>query len=311
MACCGKHDSDLDISDQPALAENCFVDFRQQACMSIALNLKKLIDDGTIPGSYKARATDVQNWLADHTTQCVEGLVDNDDSPTGLGARWELPNNGPWTPELTDVFVQINVAVLTSVYTPNVPANCESLHDNDDVFFTKPAPFVPGGDLALTAGSGALYGPDYGNGPISAAAAFASSDTDCSDPWCSTSTIWADNQGNWSIDAMVLRVAGELRVEDGVESAPISEVRLELQAPAAGQWALVKEQPVYQIPSGAAHFVLVGRVDDEWVTLPVPSSSPITATHGEHGWRLEPFSIDYRDDLGQPWTVAVGPSAWK
>ncbi|MCA9701221.1 MAG: hypothetical protein KC431_27110, partial [Myxococcales bacterium] len=36
MACCGLHNTLLDLADQPAIAENCFVDFRQQACMSIA-----------------------------------------------------------------------------------------------------------------------------------------------------------------------------------------------------------------------------------------------------------------------------------
>ncbi|MCA9697588.1 MAG: hypothetical protein KC431_08690, partial [Myxococcales bacterium] len=39
MACCGLYDPDSELIDQPALAENCFIDFRQQVCMSIAINL--------------------------------------------------------------------------------------------------------------------------------------------------------------------------------------------------------------------------------------------------------------------------------
>ncbi|MCA9684274.1 MAG: hypothetical protein KC457_18910, partial [Myxococcales bacterium] len=269
-----------------------------------------------IPGAYKARAIDIQNWIAKNTTECIKGLVDTNDGPTGLSARWDLPNDGPWTPELTNVYLEINIATLDSVYTPDVAATCTSLHDNDDAFFTKPAtPLVPPDTLALTTGEGALHGPDYGNGPLSAKASFAAADNDCEAPWCSTASIWADKQGNWSIDAMQLRVAGALRIADSSESALISDVRIELQAPAAGQWGLVKDQPVYQIPAGGAHFVLVGRADDEWVTLPVSSSSAITASRSdpEHapGWSLDPFSIDYHDDLGRQWTVAVGASDWQ
>jgi len=306
MACCGPLNTALELSDQPAIAENCFADFRQQACMSITDNLKMLIDAGKIPAGYKDRAIEVQNWMANHTTDCFNGLIDTNDASTVLMARWDLPNNGPWSPDLTDVYVQIDVAFVTDVHSPaDNPLTCTSVHDNDGTIFSKPiTPIGPSTVLTLGQGSGQLQGP------ASAFAEFTAIATACTDPWCSTAVLSADDQHNWSIDALTLRVAGDLRVSDGEDQVLIHDARLELQAPAAGTWTTVDDKTTYMVPTGAAHFIIAGRYDDDWITLPVPSSSEIRATRTKDQWSVQPFTVDYLDDAGQRWTLTVDAATW-
>lgn len=57
IACCGPADPTLDAWDQPAtVLESCMLDFRQQACISMATSLAAMINDGTVPDIYKAKA---------------------------------------------------------------------------------------------------------------------------------------------------------------------------------------------------------------------------------------------------------------
>ena len=178
IACCGEYDYETDFEDQPTVAESCMLDFRQQACISIAVGLAKLIDDGDIPNPL-GKATDIQNWIAQNTTACIAGLVDTDPDPLRLEALWNLPSTGPWSPQLSDVFVEVIYASLTAdgVYAPEGgPDTCESLNDNNQEVFTDQTvpPLSAGFDVTLESGGGFLLGPVYQGARVSGSGDFGS-----------------------------------------------------------------------------------------------------------------------------------------
>ncbi len=314
IACCGEYDFDASLTDQPTVAENCLLDFRQQACLSIAVGLAKLIDDGTIP-SFGGKAIDVQNWIAQNSTACIAGLVDTHPSPTRLEARWELPANGPWAPQLSDVYVEVFYAQLleTGIYAPeDGPAICTSLNDNNNVFFTDQTqpPLSAGFDVKLESGSGSLLGPVYLGGRVSGAGSFASLTTACTDPNCSYAQFSTDASGTWAIDRMQLFVDGRLIVSNGTDEETLDDVRIELYRQVLGtvQTTLLGTQ--YVIPARAAHFVVSGKSGDDIVTLAVPNATEITATMSAGEWTVDPFDLVYVDDASNTWTLTVGSSDW-
>lgn len=141
MACCGAMDRQLPLADQPSTyVENCLLDFRQQACLSLATGLATLVDDGSIPTAYRSRALQIQHYLAQHTDACLTALMaDGSALPNFLlGARWDLPADGPWSPGIDDVHFEIDIAMISSIDLPPQPLVCSDLDDNNDNVFTSP-----------------------------------------------------------------------------------------------------------------------------------------------------------------------------
>lgn len=310
IACCGLTDTSLSIWDQPpAYGENCLLDFRQQACTSIATGLATLINDGTVPNVIKDKATDVQHYLAEHGDECISALMfDQDDNPIYLEeARWNLPDEGPWAPQLSDVFVEIKFAIITDLYLPDEPATCVDLSDNDGAVFTPPeAPLINVLDVDLDEGGGGIVGP----GRISATAPFASLSTDCIDRYCSIATF-STAADKFAIDRMLFYVDGDLRVTNGTDSESISNVRVELYDQAIGSITGGGRAPtVHTIAAGQAQFLVVGHAAGEWVTIPVLTTTPIVAHETGGTWSLDAFALEYVDDMGETWTLRVDASQW-
>ena len=312
MACCGEYDDEMTFEEQPHFAENCMMDFRQQACLSLALGLKKLIDDGTVPLLYRGKAVDVQKYLAQNWGACVQNLVDIQDAPDLLSARWDLPTEGPWNP-IEDVFVEIDIATLDGVYAPEGPATCESLHVNNHTFFGEESASPDSSDLDLEWGEGRLNGPTYGPLPVSGRGPLASLASSCTDPFCSTLRISDDaSDGSWTLEEMVLFVDGEFVVTDGQLSQTLTDVRLELYGPAAGKVTQGASGGLsHLIPAGGAHFVVAGKTDGQAVTIPVINSSPLLANKASASWSFAPFSIDYLDEMGGRWKLELSAMDWR
>lgn len=310
MACCGLTDPDVDVWDQPpAYAENCLLDFRQQACISLATGLATLINDGTVPNAYKKKATAIQNYLADNTDECIQALLpDQSGLPNFLEqATWPLPDDGPWSSHLDDVYVQINFSVITDLHLPEEPDTCASLNYNNDYLFTPPPkPLNNDFDVTLEEANGSIVGSDR----ITGHAPFASLSTSCADPFCSVATFSTDGV-DFAIDELSLYVDGDLRVTNGTDSESISNVRLELYGQAQGSITGGGGVPiVHGIPAGKAQFLVVGQAAGEWVTIPVLNATPIAAREFGGVWSLDAFALEYVDDRGSTWTITVGPSDW-
>ena len=314
IACCGEYDYETDFEDQPTVAESCMLDFRQQACISIAVGLAKLIDDGDIPNPL-GKATDIQNWIAQNTTACIAGLVDTDPDPLRLEALWNLPSTGPWSPQLSDVFVEVIYASLTAdgVYAPEGgPDTCESLNDNNQEVFTDQTvpPLSAGFDVTLESGGGFLLGPVYQGARVSGSGDFGSLTTSCTDPTCSAAHFSVDSTGVWAIDRMQLFVDGPLVVSNGTDDETIDDARIELWRQVQGTVQVTRMGTQYVIPAGAGFFVISGKSGGEVVTIPVPNATSITATLTAGEWAVSPFDLVYVDDASNTWTLTVGSSDW-
>ncbi|MFO7562279.1 MAG: hypothetical protein R6X02_06520 [Enhygromyxa sp.] len=152
MACCGEYDYEQTLEQQPIVAESCLLDFREQACASMAAGLLTLIDGANLPLAYVHKALTVQDWIASHQHECVAGFADTDPHPLMLRATWRLPNaiDGrppPWAP-LRDLYVEIIFAALSpEARPPHAPAGgpepCTSLRDNDEHLFTGSSSLPP------------------------------------------------------------------------------------------------------------------------------------------------------------------------
>ena len=90
MACCGEQDLQLPIAELPTLAENCLLDARQQLCISLTNYLAFLINDGQLGGA-KKEAIKLQNWIAENTQACMDGLVDENSLPRSSRASGTCP----------------------------------------------------------------------------------------------------------------------------------------------------------------------------------------------------------------------------
>lgn len=310
IACCGPADPTLDAWDQPAtVLESCMLDFRQQACISMATSLAAMINDGTVPDIYKAKAIDIQNYLAQNTDECIAGfLPDMSDYPWFLEeARWDLPAEGPWSPQLSNVYIEVNFMLLNDLQIPEQPEVCPSLNiNNDDLFTPPPMPLINVFDVDLDEGGGGIFGPNR----ISGSTTFASLATGCSEPRCSYASFSTDGV-EFAIDRMQLFVDGDLRVNNGIDSEVISNARLELYHQAHGTITGGGREPIQQsIPPGHAQFLVVGQAADEWVTIPVLTSTPIVARETSGTWTVDAFALEYMDDMGNTWSLRVDASDW-
>jgi hypothetical protein len=299
------------VWDQPpAYAENCLLDFRQQACFSMAIGLATLINNGTVPDVLKPKAIEIQHYFADHIDECIaEFKFDEDTAPHFLeNARWDLPDDGPWSPaELSDVYVKVNFALITDLFQPEQPDTCTDLDSNNGYVFTPPPlPLINVYDVDLDEGGGGIVGPNR----ITASAPFASLSTDCTDPHCSLATFSTEGS-DFAVDQMLLYVDGDLRVTNGIDSEAISNARLELYGQAHGNITGGGRRPtLHTIPPGQAQFLVVGHAIDEWVTIPVMNSTAIVAREAGGSWTVDAFALEYVDDAGSTWTVRVDTTDW-
>jgi hypothetical protein len=275
------------------------------------LGLAELIDDGTIPQLYKAKAIEIQNWISQHGDECIAGFVDTVEHAQVLAATWKLPNSGPWAPDITDVYVTIDSAHISNVSSPSDgPTTCDDLSDNNGIFFSDHSarPLTTIYEARLGAGHGTLTGPVYVGAPITGTGDFASRSTNCTGLNCSTAGFSVDGN-SWAIDHLELRGDGPLTVTNGIATGVLTDVRLELYAQARGS-AMTAGASTYTVPVGAAYFIAVGHDGDDTVTLPVKNSTPIVGTLDQGVWSLEPFELAYQDDLGNTWTLTVSATNW-
>ena len=312
MACCGEYDSEQE-EYWPTYASNCMSDFRQQACRSLAAGLETRINDGTVPVAVKGKAVEIQKWIALRTTECMDALEAEDEfgAPDWLGSTWDLPNNGPWAPDVSDVYLTIYWAEIEDVYLPEEPEICHSLHDNDTNVFTDQSstPLINAYPVELDEADGDLLGPIYGAGRINGSGDFASLSTSCSDPFCSTASFSVGSSSDFAIDSMVLYADGPLVVTNGTLAETVTDVRIELYEQALG-FATCVTSCTYTVLAGDAHFVVVGVNGGDDATLALPNSTNITATVSGGVWSLDPFEIEYVDDLSETWTLTVNSSEW-
>lgn len=317
IACCGAYDEEEEEEFWPVYAENCMADFRQQACMSITTALKTAIDDGQVPNLAKSKAIEVQNWLAERTTECMIalGTSDSEPDPEFMTSIWNLPNNGPWAPQLEDVYLKIYFTSISGLHLPETPDTCDSLHDNDAMVFTDQSapPFSNTFDVDLDEADGELSGPVYGGARITGSGDFASLSTSCSAPYCSTASFSMPEVGNeWALDRLVLYADGPLVVSNGTLYETITDARVELYKQAIGDITTYGSGfTFFTIPAGGAHFVVVGKSGGEIVTLPVSTSTVFTmASMGGGAWWWNEFELEYVDDASDTWTLTVSQSEW-
>ena len=314
MACCGGgYDPELYMNDQPQFAENCLMDFRQQACRSMAQGLKLLLESGEVPSLYKPKVTEIQTWLAQHVTECIDGLVDTHSFASFLQATWNLPEDGPWAPDLQDVHLEISTAAITDLHLPDDFVTCESLYDNDTEFFVDESQLpLTGGtwDVLLESGGGSLIGPVYDGGRVSGAGEFASLETSCTTPFCSTARLSEDpSAGVWALDELILRAEGDLVLTNGTDTERITDGKIELYTQAQGVISSGATGPLYTIPAHKAQFIVVGASGDV-ASLPLVNTTEISATQTGTGWSFAPFEIEYTDSLSNTWTLTVGTLDW-
>jgi hypothetical protein len=309
MACCGEWDRSVGFRDQPPVyVENCLLDFRQQACISIAAGLAAKINDGTVPIGFQAKAIEIQKYIAARTEECTLAMLpDMEDNPRLLQTSWQLPDDGPWAPQASNVQLVIDTAIIGNMFLPAEPATCTDLSDSNKFPFSPdPLPLPHIDDVTLDEGQAGLFGPDA----ITGKTAFMSLSTVCADPFCSTASF-STVDSTFAIDAMQLRMAGPMRVTHGQEVEVIDDARLELYGQALGDITGGGRAPlVHTIDAGKAQFLVVGEAAGESVTIPLLTNAPIVA-HATGGvWSLEPFSLEFVDDSGNTWTIAVGATQW-
>ncbi|EDM74865.1 hypothetical protein PPSIR1_20074 [Plesiocystis pacifica SIR-1] len=321
MACCGPHDPQLPLADQPTYAENCMLDLRQQVCMSISAGLESAIESGDIP---KLKETvDLQNWIADNTTACMKGLEDTNDSPTGLKAKWEIPPAGtPWDEsdfDIQDVYVEVILANLSDLYRPPAIEGapiCDSLNWNRDHLFERGLPpSGPGIDAVLESGAGMMLGPviDPESGtPLQLGTTFASLDTSCTGLDCSRLSLSADASTNtWSLDELRLIPEPRLTAEVAGQTIVVEQSRIELYGDAKGQLGMAGGVSEYRLAAGDAQFVVRAEVAGEMVMLFAHSSTDLVAvSDSAGGWELQPFELVYTDAQGDAWTMTVSATQW-
>lgn len=282
--------------------------------MSMANGLAVLIEDGTVPNALKGKAIDVQNWIAERTTECIAGLVDTNNSPIYLEAKWELPNTDvPWEGDFEDVYVEVVSAVIPSVYKPeNGALTCTSLHENDDEVFTdeSSSPFSNTYDVELDEADGDISGPYYQGGRVVASSDFASLSTSCGAPTCSVAHFSDEVTGAWAIDSMSLFADGSVVFSNGTITETVTDARLELYKQATGSVSSGTGGLEYTISAGDAYFIFAGEANDEVATLVVSNSTDIVATESSGIWTLDPFDVEYVDDSSDSWVLTVNTSDW-
>lgn len=319
MACCGQHDPQLTIDDQPTYAENCMLDLRQQVCRSISEALGAAIDSGELP-SLKP-VVEVQHWIATHIDECIDGLVDTDDSPKSLKAKWEIPQAGtPWddsNQDVEDVYIEIFLSLVNDLYRPaDLSENeiCTSLMWNNGNLFERGLPSTGSGmDATLESGSGVLLGPPVGSAaPLQLSTDFGSLGTACTGLECSKLSLSFDSSAStWSLDELRLILEPRLVVDVGGQTLVIEDAQVELYGDAQGQMEMTQGSSEYRVLAGDVQFIVRGQAGGGPVMLFAHSSTDLVATSDSAGgWELRPFELLYTEAQGDAWTMTVGATQW-
>ncbi len=316
MACC----PELDTSCFAPHEQACIVDLVEQGCKSISVALEELADD--MPGIANA-LNKAALWVNQESSQiaCLNAfLVDTGVATTEAtcgtllagqlsGASWSF--NPDTTNLVDDVKISISGAQILNV-TPSsftdefTPDQCASSNDNDGVFFLEVDPNAGDTKTKLSAGGVALSGPQVGGQPILGEATLSSASTSCAGSNCSHAA--------WSVDAQEGRLHSMSLYSSGInvvgttgDSLSVDSFGVHLYADTVG----VASKDGFTIAAGNALFVLSAEAMGGAYKLSARNSTPVQLRHvGDH-WSMETFSIDYADEAGDIWSLAVGPTIWQ
>ncbi|MEM9460980.1 MAG: hypothetical protein AAGF11_42845 [Myxococcota bacterium] len=319
MACCPET-SGMPCEDPHIQA--CVVDMVEQGCKSLVPRLEELADDRPL---LKGPILKLAEWIAQASSQaaCIQAfLIDTAVTTTEPGCDGD--NNDTfdyndaiegavWTfnPDTTNAVDHVEMTILNpEVWDVDAPTDppevCLSSGENDHLSFLEIDPMVGDLKVTLSGGSLALQGPLINGELVSGQADFSSTATSCAAPYCSRAA-WSLGVLDGQLHAMDFYSREPTEVGTSAESLTVESFQLHLFAPVRG----AVSGGVLTIPAGEALFVLSGQVLDEgrWVTA--RNATPIQIQAAAEDWSIGGFTIDYRDGVGDSWSLALAPSSWQ
>lgn len=316
MACCDPYD---DASDHDEYLNFCAADLAQQICTSVSERLKALIDDGQIPAS--AEAVNLQNWIATHQGECFTALWAGNTAtmPGQLESEWVVPNEPGWQVVIQDFTITVKSGGVVDVRLPDDPdeyIDCVDAGYNDVEVFESNVPASPGAvtDYVLGSASGdvILRGPELFGGPVTGNEALAALAGQCAPPWCSTLELAIDPDGRaWSLVDLSLYISGPASLGNG--SARLDVERASARLYSSSRGVITQDSAggiAYEVPVGAAHFLVTGASDLGVGLYMLENTSPLVLHESRGLWSIDAFGLQYVDIDGATWSVSVPATSW-
>lgn len=309
VACCGEYD----IEFKPEFQLYCSFDLFEQVCFSLAHRLEYLIQQGLFK-SYTDKAIELHNFVATHQTECFNSFRDNSVAVLpNVQTHWAIPQSFGL---LSDIVFHIDAD--TRIDGVNGPPNdsewptCIGAGYNDDTLFGtdqgSTGGIVVGVDLASPVHA-ELSGPVVLGGAVSAAADLG---TACTPRGCPAAAFsYAKRGPAFGLDALAL-YGDAFEVSNGEYVLTADRVQIQLYAPAKGTQVLDPDGAIgYEIPAGAASFLVAGAAGDITNRFMAANTTSIFIFPSLDTWEVDAFLIEYEDGNDQRWTLIVEESIWR
>ena len=316
MACCGPYVPEA----RDEYLRYCSYDLIQQVCGSIATRLQKLVQDKAF-GLYNGQGAKLQQWVAQHYSECFTTLLANDSdlSPGGLTSSWSIPNNNDW-PAIEDFIIRVDEGTeVTGLMQPGDMDEWQSCRDatqnNDNIFEGSTPP--PGGVFEVLPLAGpvgaALRGPELLGGEVRAQLEFS---PDCAIQGCSRALLGSlDGAANSPLTVHDFTLYADTFIVTNQNGAQLSVDALRLSLFDAASAELLYDldgQPLgYQIAPGAAIFVLAPSAAGVHNQFLARNSTALRLRKVDEAWLISAFELSYTDDAQASWIIEVGSSRWQ
>jgi hypothetical protein len=311
IACCGEYDYEYAAT----IREYCAYDMYQQLCISLSERLQAAINDDMF-GPYDDEAAEIQVWIADHYHDCFNALnANNSATLPEVVSHWNLGTFG----DLEDV--SLNIEAPTELLGANLPVDeaewlsCNSANGNNDQVFedahTPDGGIVIGVDLAANVDI-VLVGPSIMGGTVTASATF---EHDCGPRGCPAAEFSFDSVGSqFTLEEFDVFEDDAVAITNGTASLTADRLQIRLWTQAAGYEVLDPTSGLllgYEIPAGAAQFVISGLTADvgsnRFMTV---NSTDMWISESRGIWNIDTFDLEFTDGKGGLWTVTIDDSRW-
>ena len=310
MACC-------DVYEEPPPPQphfhHCYKDGIETMCNTVASWVKTATTGIAGSGAAIEAAGKAANCKAAINAVIDDTSTWDPDAPpsTGLEATWTIGSFGciAGNCQMDNLRVDFELGI-NDVFIPESGDDYLECVDNN---FNLGETYLsladdPEFETLLEEGDGVLVGPVYDQSRMSATPVFASEDTQCVAPLCSRMSF-SDNGTDWTLDDLVLYSSDEVVISDGDDLNYTADwLTIELVGDVTGTEVSTNK---FEIAQGDAFFKvngvlqgLGGHVVTGW------NVSKITVEKRGSMWQTHSFSIDYKDDDGDTWTLTVGRADW-
>jgi hypothetical protein len=311
VACCGEFNYEyLDTYNQ-----FCVYDMYQQLCSTLSERMEAAINNGDF-GAFTNAAVDVQVWIADHYAECFDALLmNNSGTSSDPVTHWELGTFGA----LENVVLRIDMG--SEAYGVNLPVDegewlsCHGANGDDEQIFedahTPNGGIVVGVDLDADVDAD-LLGPSVLGGIVTASAAF---DAGCLARGCSAAQFSYNTTGaQFTMEEFDIFTETPFVVTNGTYALTVTRAQIRLWTQAVGYKVIdsVTGQLLgYEIPAGAAQFVVAGVTDGPSNRFMTVNSTDIWIVANTGGsWDIDTFDLQFEDGNSSQWTITLDASHW-